>query len=285
MILKAHAKLNLALDVTGKRADGYHNMNMIMQSVELGDTLTLEKREKGIALFCDDPSAPCDRRNLAWKAAEQFFAFTALPGGISVRIEKRIPAQAGMAGGSADAAAVLVGLNELYKAKLPVDTLCRLGKTLGADVPFCIVGGTAHVTGIGEVICPLQPLPTCFLVIVKPEQGISTQEAFQAIDEQKGLQHFELDPILSGIAHEDLSSVCQNMGNVFEQVTVVQDVFTAKQRLLDLGAEASLMSGSGSAVFGVFRMLEDAEHACRTLQKEYPAVFQTVPVEKGIEVW
>ena len=285
MVLKAHAKLNLALDIIGKRADGYHNMNMIMQSVELSDTLTLEKREKGIALFCDNSSVPCDRRNLAWKAAEQFFAFTVWPGGISIRIEKRIPAQAGMAGGSADAAAVLVGLNELYKAKLPVDTLCRIGKTLGADVPFCIVGGTAHVTGIGEVIRPLRPLSACFLVIVKPEQGISTQEAFQAIDEQKGLQHFELSPILSGIEHEDLSSVCQNMGNVFEQVTAIQDVFVAQQRLLELGAEASLMSGSGSAVFGIFRMSADAEYACRTLQKEYPVVFQTIPAKKGVEAW
>lgn len=284
MVIKAFAKLNLALDVVGKRPDGYHDMNMVMQSVSLHDVVTLEWKAGGISLECDDAAVPRDERNLAWKAAERFFSFTGKKGDISIQIEKHIPSQAGMAGGSADAAAVLAGLNQLYETGLSAETLCGLGKELGADVPFCLIGGTAHVTGIGERITPLIPLPDCSFAIVKPERGISTKEAFAALDRKVDLVHPALEPILKGIQTGDVDAICSGVGNAFEQVTELPEVFAAKCELLRLGARAALMSGSGSAVFGLF----ESEVASRLAQNAFDGnnagIFQAVPVKTGLQM-
>ena len=282
--LYAYAKLNLALEVVGKREDGYHNMDMLMQSVSLCDTLHLKKLESGIRFACNRSDIPCNADNIAFAASEKFFSFTGIAGGVEISLEKQIPSQAGMAGGSADAAAVLRGLNRLYAANLSVPELCRIGLTLGADVPFCLVGGTAHVTGMGEKVEPAPPLPECFFIIVKPETGISTGAAFQAVDRCQSLQKADVQPVLSAAADRDIRGVALAMCNTFEQVTELEEVFEIKQKLLESGACGSLMSGSGSAVFGLFSERETALATAARLHLFYKEVYFAKPVPYGVKV-
>lgn len=285
MLLKAYAKLNLALDVVSARSDGYHEMDMLMQSVSCCDLVTLEAagERQGISLTCTCPDIPCDERNIAWKAAALFLDRAGVLGGAAIHIEKHIPEQAGMAGGSADAAAVLIGLNRLYDGGFSLEELCGMGKSLGADVPFCLTGGTAHVTGIGEKIFPLSPLPDCVFIIAKPAQGISTKAAFEAIDSIQPLRHVSLDRILSAAEQGDLPGVCAELGNSFEQVTQLPEVFEIKQKLVDLGACGALMSGSGSAVFGIFLDDVSADKALDVLKSDYPGAVIAKPVRTGVE--
>ncbi len=283
MLLKAYAKLNLALDVVSARSDGYHEMDMLMQSVSCCDFITLETQSHGVTLSCTRAEIPCDQRNIAWKAAELFLERAGVLGGVSIHIEKHIPEQAGMAGGSADAAAVLIGLNQLYDGGFSLEELCGMGKSLGADVPFCLTGGTAHVTGIGEKIFPLSPLPDCAFIIAKPMQGISTKAAFEAIDSVQPLQHVSLDRILSAAERSDLPGVCAELGNSFEQVTQLPEVFEIKRKLVNLGACGALMSGSGSAVFGIFLDDSLAASALDQLKGDYPDAVIAKPVRTGVE--
>lgn len=278
LTIPAYAKLNLALDITGKRGDGYHLMHMVMQTVDLCDTLELKKIESGISFYCDDASIPCDEGNIAWRAADAFFAASGISGGVAVALHKAIPHEAGLAGGSADAAAVLKGLNQMHGEPFSISELCRLGETLGADVPYCIVGGTAEVEGIGEKVTPLVPLPDCFFVIVKPEEGISTREAFRQIDRREELYHPNVAAMVGAIARQNLKQTIRYLGNVFEQVCTVEEVFTIKERLLSLGALGALMSGSGSAVFGVFSSYDQAQNAIAVLAEQYSSVYLTKPV-------
>lgn len=274
----AYAKLNLALDITGKREDGYHLMHMVMQTVDLCDFLELKRLEAGIEFSCDDPSIPCGEGNIAWKAAAAFFNEAGISGGVAIALRKAIPHEAGLAGGSADAAAVLKGLNQLYEAPFSLSALCRVGEMLGADVPYCIVGGTAEVKGIGEQITPLARFPECTVVIVKPEEGIGTKEAFTRIDRLEQLLHPDVAAMVSAVARKDLKQAAQCMGNVFEQVCTVEEVFSVKERLISLGALGALMSGSGSAVFGVFACFDAAQRAVTVLKEEYGSVFLTKPI-------
>ena len=260
---KAPAKLNLTLDVLGRQADGYHEMKMVMQSVALSDELTLTTRPgEGITLRTDLKFLPTDRRNLAVAAALAFRERTgASLGELSIRIEKRLPVCAGMAGGSSDAAAVLRGLNDLLDTGLDLEELAAIGGTVGSDVPYCVKGGTALATGRGEVLEPLPPLPHCHIVIAKPPFPVSTPELFQRIDGRKLRCRPDTAGVLRALEAGDLQGVARRLYNVFEDVLPPQrrkQVEELKQALLRAGALGACMTGTGPAVFGLF---EDGESA------------------------
>ena len=258
---KAAAKINLSLDVTGKRPDGYHTLESIFQSVTVYDTIELTADAgEGITLSCDAPGVPCDERNLAWKAAKAFLDSTGIRQKVGISLHKAIPSGAGMGGGSADAAGVLWGLNELLETGLTNEQLREIGVKLGADVPFILLGGTALAKGIGEELTPLKPVEGLRLVIVKGEEGVSTPAAYKAVD------------ALENPPHPDAALLKKSCGNLFEAAIDCADVTRAKRRLLECGADCAVMTGSGAAVFGIFPedMPEEIfAEAVRTLGTEF----------------
>lgn len=262
--IKAFAKINLGLDVIGKRKDGYHEIRTIMQSVGVFDTLCL-KREKGsgIRLFCDQPSVPSDRTNLAYRAAELMFRKYGIEGGMEIRLHKRIPAAAGLGGGSSDAAAVMTGIRELYGLKCSFSDLEEAAVLIGADVPYCIRGGTVLAEGIGEKMTRLPDMPDCTVVIVKPEANISTKLIFEnlGIEKLDARSHPDMEKVIRSIYGKDVAGVAENMGNILETVTLklCPEIGTIKAAMIDAGAAGALMSGSGSAVFGIFTDGDNAE--------------------------
>lgn len=264
--VNAYAKVNLSLDIVGRRADGYHLMDMVMQAVSLHDTVILRKQPEGIAFSCSEKNLPQDESNLAVRAARAFFAHTGTDGGVRIALEKRIPAGAGMAGGSADAAAVLVGLNALYEAELSQETLCKIGLSLGADVPFCIVGGTARVTGIGEIIEPVAPLSSCFFAAVKPAFSISTKEAFARADGGLIDKRPDTDALVRAVGAGKLSAVGKELCNVFEQTEEVPVLSEVKKTLLSCGALGAAMTGSGSVIYGLFAAEAPAVRAAEAIR-------------------
>lgn len=253
MKIYAYAKINLSLALTGVRADGYHTLHSVMQTVSLCDTLWIELAEK-TEFTCSVPSLSGDK-NLCVKAANAFYRETKLQGGARIHLEKHIPTGAGLGGGSADAAAVLRALNELHGNQLATEQLLALGATLGADVPFCLHGGKCLCTGIGEVLTPLATDQTLFLVIAKGADGLSTPDMYRRMD-----------------AVRDTWSTAERTGyfNDFEPVAeaVLPDIAYLKKRLAELGATVSMMSGSGSAVFGVFETEEQTKKVAGTLAAE-----------------
>ena len=279
MIERAYAKLNLSLDVLGKMDDGYHDLRMVMQSVEFGDDLELELTGDGSFLMTSGRSyLPCDDRNLSMRAAKLFLEGTGL--GVRIRTVKRTPLCAGMAGGSADAAAVLRGLTKLTGAKRSYEELCELGLRIGSDVPFCIRGGTALAGGRGEMLTPLAPLSDCPIVICKPEFAISTPELFGKIDARKSRIRPDTPGILFALEKRDLPGVARRMYNVFEDVLTRRedDIFSIKSELLSRGALGAAMTGTGSAVFGLFAEEAAAKNAYETLAAQYKECYLTRPV-------
>ncbi|MCR5088583.1 MAG: 4-(cytidine 5'-diphospho)-2-C-methyl-D-erythritol kinase [Oscillospiraceae bacterium] len=269
----AYAKLNLSLDVQEKRTDGYHNMLMVMQTIDLCDHISLDLRlEAGIFLTCNYGYIPTDGRNLACKAANLFLKACGREGqGISIRMKKEIPVGAGMAGGSADAAAVLRGMNRLLKAGMGRRELEKLAEQVGSDVAFCVAGGTALAKGRGEMLEDLPPMPDCSIVVCKPSFSISTPELFGKLDRVKLLHHPDTDGMLEAIRENDLRGTAIRMYNVFEEVDdrrmrIVADI---KGALLDGGAAGAVMTGTGSAVFGLFSDEEKAKKSAEKLSKEY----------------
>ena len=285
MRIEAHAKINLGLDVTGRREDGYHLVRMIMQELELHDTLYLEKSgEPGIWLTSDEPALASDRSNLIVRAAELMLGTYAPEGGVQIRLEKRIPLAAGLAGGSADAAAALRGINELFELNLNEAELCRLGVQLGADVPYCIMGGTALSEGIGEVLTVLPALPFCYIVLGKPGEGMSTAEAYRQLDAQTEIVHPDIDGQIRALQKADLAGVAERIGNVLEPVTAARhpEVGMIRRQMLEAGAAGAGMSGSGPTVFGIFTEAEKAERACSVLKRELSReVILTTPSQNG----
>lgn len=273
MKIAAHAKVNLALDVCGRRPDGYHEVRMVMQETSLCDTLTIERAAYGVTLTCSDAALPCDENNLAYRAAALFLVRAGLGGGVTVHLEKCIPSQAGLGGGSADAAAVLKGMNALFATHIPTDTLMQWGLELGADVPFCILGGTALAEGIGEKLTPLPGLARTFLVIVKPDGGISTPAAYSAVDAMQPAPHADVDAVIAALDNPTRIAAC--MQNAFEAVVVPQMpvIGEIKRRLLALGADGAMMTGTGSAVFGLFSDEKTAQRAYDALRPEPHRVF------------
>lgn len=257
--MTAPAKINLTLNVTGKRPDGYHTLNSIMQSVSLCDTVEISANKSGlITVDCTDKTVPCGdtaEKNIAFKAAKSFYGCSEISDtGLHIKIEKHIPSEAGLGGGSSDGAAVIVGMNRLYGTDFSDEKLYETGLKIGADVPFCIAGGTKLCRGIGEDISSAPPLEDCFVVIGKGSSGISTKEAYEKIDR---LDNYNVsDPSLYD---GTLSSLGKTGGNIFEKVTESSDVSEIKRICAECGAEYSAMSGSGSAVFGLFSSHQNAE--------------------------
>ena len=279
---KAYAKLNISLDVGAKRPDGYHEMNMVMQTVSLCDELTVAQTGDGrIAARSNLRFIPSDERNLAVKAARVFFAAAGIEEqGLLLTLRKRIPVGAGMAGGSADAAATLRALNRMYGARFGVSELETLAQQVGSDVAFCVAGGTALAKGRGEILEPLPSLPDCRIVICKPEFSISTPELFRKLDSAPLRHHPDTAGILEALEKGDLRAICRRMYNVFEDVgdRRLRTVAQIKSRMLDYGALGSIMTGTGSAVFGVYNDEEAAKTACAALAKDYRFACVAEPV-------
>ena len=273
----APAKINLTLDIVGTREDGYHLLESIFQSVSIYDTVVARKRwTKGV--FLDAPACLCPvEKNTAYKAAVAFFEYTGLNKGVHLSLTKRIPTQAGMGGGSADAAGVLVALNNLFKTRLTTEQLCEIGLTVGADVPFCVMGGTAYVTGIGEKIQPLPPLPDCFIVIAQPDEGISTKEAYAAVDNAEILARPDNTAAIAALKAGNLNGVCEQAVNVFESATRLEGVKNIRRRMEASHPLCSQMTGSGSCVFAVFTNPVAATDCQLALKKDYPSTFVCRP--------
>ena len=268
---RAYGKINLGLDVLRRRPDGYHEVKMIMQMVDIFDELTMrEEEENVIRITTDHAELPNDEQNLIYKAILKYREKTGETKGVSVSLYKNIPIAAGMAGGSTDAAAALLLYNTLCGEKLTLEELCEVGVKVGADVPYCILGGTMLSEGIGEVLTPLPAPPDAYLVIAKPEISVSTKYVYEHLDLAALLEHPDIDGMRKALEEKDLSGICARMENVLESVTVEKYPVIAriKQLLLESGAENALMSGSGPTVFAVFTAKETAEAAKEKLAQE-----------------
>lgn len=284
---KAYAKINLGLDVLRRRPDGYHEVKMIMQTVDICDDLTFEKRgEPGIGFQIEGADLPADENNLVYRAAALLMEKRQVQEGVSITLQKRIPIAAGMAGGSTDAAAALRGLNALFEMGYSVEELKQFGVTLGADIPYCIQGGTMLSEGIGEILTPLSDPPACHLVIVKPDIDVSTAFVYGHLQADKLSFHPDIDGMAAALTAGDLKGITDRMGNVLETVTVKEYpvIDSLKQMMCSLGAENALMSGSGPTVFGICREKETAEKIAAAIRKEEPAgaVFVTKFVKGNV---
>lgn len=273
----AYAKLNLTLDVLGKREDGYHDIKSVMQTVSIRDDIEIDVgTQKPWSLTCTMEGIPTDNTNLAWKAAELFFERIGEdPNGLAIRITKRIPTEAGMGGGSADAAAVLRALNRHYGSPLSIGALAELGALVGSDVPFCVIGGTALVEGRGERVRKLADIPECFFVVCKPDFSISTPELYRKIDTEvigKRPDHAAME---SAILTGDLGKIAENLCNVFDPLVTKEhlEMNYIKSIFNSYGAVGYQMTGSGSAVFAVVSDFEFAAVICNMLKDNYPQVY------------
>lgn len=269
----APAKLNLTLEVGEKRSDGYHEVQSVMSCAALYDEVTLESGTSGgISMTCDCPGLPLDDTNLCLRAAKLFFQKTGIPcDGLHIELSKRIPMQSGLGGGSADAAAVLRGLRKLYRPEMMIKDLERMAAELGSDVPFCVRSVTAMVRGRGEQLLKLPKLPLCWFVICKPEFSFSTAEMYAKLDEKEPVSSIDTLGLIKALEYQDMQEISDRLGNCFEGVLEESsEIFAIKKRLLALGARNACMSGSGSAVYGLFTQEDEAKAAAAELQKAYP---------------
>lgn len=268
---EAYAKVNLGLDVLRRRPDGYHEVKMVMQTVDICDTLTfIKKSEQGIILKTDKEELSAGGDNLICRAAKILFDKADIRQGVDILLQKRIPIAAGMAGGSADAAATLLGLNELFELGLSVEELKALGVSLGADIPYCIMGGTALSEGIGEILTKLPPPPKCIVVVAKPNINVSTKFVYENLHADALPYHPDIDGMVEALKAGDLSGITDRMGNVLETVTVREYpiIDTIKNVMKSAGAENALMSGSGPTVFGIFTIDEQAQKAAAQIRNQ-----------------
>lgn len=277
MKIKAYGKVNISLDVVGKREDGYHLLSMIMQNIDLYDEIEVGKQECGIILECNKSYVPVDNRNLAYKAAEIFKERYDIVDGVKINIEKNIPVSAGLAGGSTDAAAVLKVMNKLFNVNATEEELMELGLKLGADIPYCIHGGTALCEGIGEIITPIKPFRDKIVVLVKPAFGVSTKEVYKNFNLEKVKQHPKTAEIINAIENDDLNFVASNMKNLLENVTLRKHkiLIKIKEEMNACGAINSMMSGSGPTVFAFFDDMLKAQRCFEKMKKKYSDVFIT----------
>lgn len=282
MRVNAYAKINLTLDFAGRREDGYHLLRMVMQSISLHDSLTLKKGDSGIRLYCRRADVPCDQSNTVYKAVALFYAFCGRIPAIDIKIEKKIPSQAGLGGGSTDAAAVLHALNQMEHTNYSLETLCKIGVQVGADVPFCLFGGTALAEGIGEKLTALAPLPHCSLVVCKPPVGVNTGKAFAKAD-SLGVSGNFTEPMLQAVRTGAIPAIAAALGNDFERVTELDEVTEIKQRMLASGALGACLTGSGSAVYGIFEERAAAAQCRGQLSRQHKDTFLCEPVVSGFE--
>ena len=280
MRLRALAKINLGLDVVGKRADGYHEVRMLMQTIQMYDVLEIRKKaEPGISLNVNFPFIPNDERNLVYKAAKLLMDEFEVAQGVEIQLDKFIPVAAGMAGGSSDAAAAFVGINRLFKLGLSEEELMERAVKIGADVPYCIMRGTALAEGIGEKLTRISQVPPCYVLIGKPAVNVSTKAAYESLKLNEIDTHPDIDGMIQDIEKGDLYAMTSKMGNVFEKgiiekYPVIQEI---KDVMEEHGALRAMMSGSGPTVFGIFDDKEKMEHAAAVLRerKEAKTVFAT----------
>lgn len=271
-IYKAHAKINLGLDVIRRREDGYHEVKMIMQTLSLHDVVTIEETsEKGIVVTSNSGSIPCDEHNLAYKAAKLLMDEFSVDKGVRINIEKNIPVAAGMAGGSTDAAATMKGINDIFNLGLSEEELMKRSVKIGADVPYCIMEGTALSEGIGEVLTRLNCPPECKVLIAKPPIDVSTKFVYENLHANSLTWHPDIDGMVDSIRNGDLKGICDRMENVLETVTVKEYpiIEEIKSSMKNNGAVNSLMSGSGPTVFGIFDDEEKADKAYKELKEKY----------------
>ena len=280
--LKALAKINLGLDVLGKREDGYHEVRMIMQTIRMYDQLDMRKSvEPGIHLTTNKKYIPVDENNLVWRAAKLMMDTCGIIEGVSIHLHKVIPVAAGMAGGSSDAAATLVGMNRLFHCGLSKEKLMELGVQIGADVPYCVLRGTALAEGIGEKLTVLPPMPDCWILIGKPGISVSTKYVYTTLDLNTDTVHPDIDGMKKALEDGNLYGITERMGNVLQDVTIpaYPEVERIKEQMKTLGAVNAMMSGSGPTVFGIFDNEEKAQKACQKLRESGSCqqVFLTVP--------
>lgn len=269
--LKALAKINLGLDVLGRRENGYHDVRMVMQTIHLYDDVILEKtKEPGIHLETNLSYLPVDENNIAYKAAKLLRDEFGITEGIRIRLKKYIPVAAGMAGGSTNAAAVLFGMNRMYGLGLTEQQLKDRGVKLGADVPYCIMRGTVLAEGIGEILTPLPPMPKCYVLIAKPGLSVSTKIVYEKFDALKDVEHPDIDRLMLGLENGKLAEVASSMGNVLEGVTIglYPVIENIKQVMIQEGALNAMMSGSGPTVFGIFEDRRTAKKAYNVLKEK-----------------
>ncbi len=283
VVVRAPAKLNLALAVTGLTDGGYHLVDMIMQAVDVWETVEVVK-SMGYSLRLPNSLIPATDKNTATKAAKIFFEQTGLLAGADITIHKKVPTRAGMAGGSADAAAVLVGLNELYGARLSLDEMCEMGVQVGADVPFSLLGGTARVFGIGEKMTALDAIPECYFAIAMPKGGVSTPLAYKRFDEMGSPFTPDIEAACDAIKAGSLKALCIHMQNMLEPSNGDDTTVALRKIMDDEGAIASMMTGSGAAVFGMFETKNQAEIAAQKAKNIAVEVFVAQPVSTGPQI-
>lgn len=285
--VNAPAKVNLAVDVLGRRPDGYHEVSLVLQAVTLYDVITLETNDsEKITVSCNVEGVPCDERNIVYKTAVRFFRITGIdPVGLHIDIEKHIPSQAGLGGGSSDGAGVVMGMNYLFNTHLSDKQMEEIGGFAGADVPFFINGGTQLAEGIGTQMKKLRAMPDCFIVICKPDNvSVSTKEAYDAIDAAQTKQFKYSDEVIRGLYMFSLNAVCTSMYNDFDVFLDIAEVNDIKKLMYKSKAVGACMSGSGSAVFGVFKKENHAQQCAEELKKKYPQTFVCKPLKIGCSI-
>ena len=287
--VKAPAKINLTLDIVGKRADGYHDVAMVMQTVSLYDTVTVERLSgegDGITVSCPRyPDVPTDDSNIVCKAARAFFDKTGVtPAPLSITIDKEIPTQAGLAGGSTDGAAVVLALNQLFETRLSMDEMARICARFGSDVPFCLLGGTMLATGTGTTLKKLRSMSDCHIVICKPEISVSTAAAYAACDAREPKGFLYTDELIKRLYSRDIRGLSTCLYNEFEQVMELPEINEIKREMIACKALGASMSGSGSAVYAIFLNQKKAEKCVNILTEKYNNVFLTKPLKDGCRV-
>jgi len=264
---KAPAKINLCLNVLSKREDGFHEMEMVMTTIDLSDRLTFTIQENDITVDSNSSFMPLDERNIVVKTAQLLKETYHIDAGVHIYIDKIIPIAAGLGGGSSDAAATLRVLNQLWKLDLSLEQLAELGERIGSDIPFCVYGQTAYVTGRGEKVKPLPSFPSCWVIVVKPFKGISSWTVFKDLDVDS-LPNYSIDQLVHGIEHESFDECIRYVGNALEEKASQQNprILTVKEKMLEFGAEAALMSGTGPTVFGLTQNLTKAKRIVNGLK-------------------
>lgn len=282
--IKCPAKINLSLDVVGKRQDGYHLVKMLMQSISLFDEVTVEQGITGIKIFSENSSIPCDETNTVHKAAKLIMDKYEITGGVNIYIKKRIPVAAGLAGGSTDAAGTIFALNELFNINMKIEDMREVGLKVGADVPFCMSGGTALAEGIGEILTPLKPLVESWCVIAKPPVDVSTKKVYSMLKIDEIPKHPETDRLIEYIKRDDIKNLSLNMINVLENVTINMHpvIFEIKNIMMDCNALGSIMSGSGPSVFGLFDNKNEAEKCYNRLRDYLKEVYFVKTFSGGV---
>ena len=284
--VKAPAKINLSLDITGKRPDGYHNVEMVLQAVSLYDIVTVSVDRDVLCdvpdIRCSDSSIPVNSNNTAYKACDLFYEKTGIkPCKTEILIEKNIPSEAGLAGGSTDGAAVILALNYIYETHLSMDEMAEIASHIGADVPFCLFGGTMYAKDTGTTLKKLVSLPKCHIVIVKPDVSVSTKEAYDRCDSRPYKQFIYTNEVIKKITQRNLRAMCDVLYNEFEQVMDLDEINEIKKKFRKNKATGTAMSGSGSAVYGIFLSEKKAKACELEMKKEYERVYLCEPLKNG----